>query len=132
MLLTFNTNYDRLVDETKLHSLRWNADYWISRVAKNPKLDVWWLNPRNQHPDCKKLGIASGTAVPIYGHEFTYMTAQDDGYDSLRDLLNALMELHNIECEDVLEHRWAAIKWFWVERYWLDTKTFKTTVQTTI
>ncbi len=132
MLFTFNTSYDKLIDETKLHSIRWNADYWISRLEKNTKLDIWWLNPRNQHPDCRKLGIAKGTAVPLYGHEFTVMTARDDGYDSLYDLLNVLMKLHNIECEDVLEHRWASIRWFWVERYWIDYTTFKTSVQTTL
>lgn len=117
-LFTFNTNYDKLIDETKLHSIRFNADYWISRLEKNPKLDVWWLNPRNQSPDCHKLGIAKGTATSVYGHEFIDMTAREDGYDSLHDLLDVLMELHSASCEVVLAHRWAAIRWFWVERYW--------------
>jgi hypothetical protein len=131
-LFTFNTNLNKLTDESKLHSLRWNADYWIYRLEKNPKLDVWWLNPRNKNPDCHKLGIAFGTATPLYGHELTLATAKDDGYDSLYDLLNVLMKLHNIECEEVLEHRWAAIRWSWVERYWIDYTTFNTSVQTTL
>lgn len=131
-LFTFNTSYDKLVNETKLHSIRYNSDYWIYRVEKNPKLDIWWLNPRNQHPDCKKLGIARGTATPMYGHEFTAMTARDDGYDSLYDLLEILMQLHKIECEEVLEHRWASIRWTWTERYWIDYTTHKTFVQTTL
>jgi hypothetical protein len=118
LLFTFNTNYDKLIDESKLHSLRWNAEYWISRLEKNPKLDIWWLNPRNQHPDCKKLGIAFGTATPIYGHEMTIDTARDDGYVDMYALLKVLMQLHKIECEEVLDHRWAAIRWTWTERYW--------------
>ena len=131
-LFTFQTNYDSLINETKLHSLRHNSDYWISRLEKNPKLDVWWLNPRNQSPDCHKLGVARGTATPLYGHEFTEMTARDDGYDSLNDLLEELMRLHRMEREYVLKHRWAAIRWIWVERYWLNTETLKTSVQTTL
>lgn len=132
MLFTFNTNYAKLIDETKLQSLRWNADYYIPRLAKNSKLDVWWRNPRTMAQDCRKLGIATGYATPIYGHEMTVDTARDDGYDSLHDLLDVLMDLHHLECETVLEHRWASIRWFWVERYWLNTETLKTTVQTTL
>ena len=132
MLFTFNTSYDKLIDETKLHSLRHNATYWIERLEKNHKLDVWWLNPRNQSPDCHKLGIAHGTATPLYGHEFTDMTAREDGYDTLDDLLEVLMQLHRMELEYVLAHRWAAIRWIWVERYWLNDETIKTTVQTTL
>lgn len=131
-LFTFQTNYNELIGETKLQSIRYNADYWISRLAKNRKLDIWWLSPRNQNPDCKKLGIAFGVATPLYGHEFTIDTAIDDGYDDLYALLQTLMSLHKMECEEVLEHRWAAIRWFWTERYWLNDKTLKTSVQTTL
>ena len=60
------------------------------------------------------------------------MTARDDGYDSLYDLLEVLMKLYNTGCEEVLAHRWASIRWTWTERYWLNTETVKTTVQTTL
>jgi len=85
-----------------------------------PKLDVWWLNPRNRHPDCRKLGIAFGTATPIYGHEFTAVTAKNDGYDTLYELFNILMELHSMEYEAVMDHQWASIRWTWTERYWVN------------
>jgi len=98
--------------------LRWNAEYWIERLEKNHKLDIYWRNPRNRAPDCCKLGIAHGTATPLYGHEFTIRTAQDDGYPDLYALLEVLMDLHKIECEEVLDHQWAAIRWIWTERYW--------------
>jgi hypothetical protein len=62
----------------------------------------------------------------------TVDTARDDGYDTLAELFDVLMELHDLEREDVLVHRWAAIRWIWVERYWLRTETVKTTVQTTL
>lgn len=117
-LFTFNTNLASLLDETKLHSLRFNLDYWMDRMDNHPKLDIWWLNPRNQHPDCRKLGIAFGIVTPLYGHEFTAMTAKDDGYVTLFDLFNILMELHKMECEDVMDHQWASIRWTWTERYW--------------
>ncbi|RLB67086.1 MAG: hypothetical protein DRH04_08470 [Deltaproteobacteria bacterium] len=130
-LFTFHTNYDKLINETKLQSLRYNADYWINRLAKNNKLDIWWRNPRNQQPDCKKLGIARGTATPLYGHEFTETTARDDGYDSMSELFEVLTELHNMTREDILKHRWAKVQWFWVERYWLTTAHTTTTVQAT-
>jgi hypothetical protein len=131
-LFTFNQNYDKLIDETKLHSLRWNANYWVSRLEKNHKLDIWWLNPRNQSPDCHKLGIAKGEAIPIYGWQITAATARDDGYDSIRELFDVLTELHNITYEELHDHRWAAIRWFWTERYWLNAETLKTSVQTTL
>ena len=126
-LFTFNTSYDELIAETKLQSIRYNAEYWLTALAKNSKLDIWWLNPRNQHPDCKKLGIASGHATPVYGHDITEQIARDDGYDTVGDLIPVLGELHSMNYEDVLEHRWAVVRWVWVERYWLDTpKTTQT------
>jgi len=132
-LLTFNTNYEKLVDETKRQSIRFNADYWIKRLARNSKLDIWWLNPRNQHPDCKKLGIARGTATPLYGHEFTETTARDDGYDTLRELFDVLMELHHLTLDDILAHRWAKVQWLWVDRYWITpAHTPVHTAQTTL
>ncbi len=114
-LLTFSTLKDKLIRGEKKQTIRLNVSYWSDVIDKNNKLDIWWLNPRNQHPDCHKMGIAAGSYVIKRGNDLTDEDAIKDGFGGLGELIDKLMILHKFGRSDVLKSQWIIITWQWSE-----------------
>ena len=112
-LLTFKTNKDKIKHGIKKQTIRLNVAYWLKVFDSTNKLDIWWLNPRNQHPDCYKMGIASGEIKTKYGRDLTEEDAVKDGFDSLDELLDTLMMLNKLTRTEVLSRELVVISWKW-------------------
>jgi hypothetical protein len=97
----------------KKQTIRLNVAYWLKVFNSTNKLDIWWLNPRNQHPDCYKMGVASGEIKTKYGKDLTDEDAFKDGFDSLGELLETLMMLHHFTKSEVLGRAWVVVLWVW-------------------
>lgn len=110
-LITFNTLKEKLISGEKKQTIRQNVPYWSKRLNKNTKLDIWWLNPRNQHPDCYKMWIAQGKYTIKRGYGLSKKDAQMDGFDTLDELLNTLMSLHKLTLSKALTAEWIIITW---------------------
>lgn len=114
-LLTFSTLKNKLLNGEKQQTIRYNVSYWSKVLDGNKKLDIWWLNPRNQHPDCYKMGVAEGSYTLKRGSNFTHKDAVKDGFDDLDELLNVLMMLHKLTKSEVLDREWVVMSWEWGE-----------------
>lgn len=112
-LLTFNTLHYKLITHKKQQTIRKNVKYWSTRLDRNKKLDIWWKNPRNQHPDCYKIGIGTGSYVIKHGYDFTTEDATNDGFSNLNELLYTLMKLHKLSWYEVRNALWIIITWEW-------------------
>ncbi len=112
-LLTFNTLHHKLLSGDKQQTIRKNVSYWSKRLDSNQKLDIWWLNPRNQHPDCYKIGIGEGDYEIKQGYDFTEEDASKDGFDNRQELIETLMRLHKLSRDEVRRAAWIIITWGW-------------------
>jgi hypothetical protein len=116
-LLTFNTLKDKLLNGEKQQTIRQNVSYWSKVLENGNKLDIWWLNPRNRHPDCYKMGVAVGTHTIKQGKYLTHEDAVKDGFCDVDELINILMSLHKYSRPEALGFDWLVISWKWIERY---------------
>lgn len=118
-LLTFNVMKDKLLHFEKQQTIRENVEFWMNQKIYS-KLDIWWLNPRNQHPDCRKLGIANPSIYRIKGIDITEEIAIADGFLGLEELRlwfvpdSSLQKLHVF-----YNHEFAMIRWEWIDTYWI-------------
>jgi len=110
-LLTFNTLQDELISGKKKQTIRLNVKYWSSRLDSNTKLDIWWLNPRNKHPNCHKMGIGAGSYITKRGWCLSRKDAMKDGFKNLKELREKLMKLNDLTLSEVLESKWIIISW---------------------
>lgn len=127
-LLTFNTLQKELLSGEKQQTIRKNVKFWSKRLDSNQKLDIWWKNPRNQHPDCYKIGVATGSYVIKHGYDFTTKDAIKDGFSNLYELFYTLMKLHKLSWYDVRQALWIIITWEWSDYRAMEKlggKTFK-------
>ena len=121
-LLTFNTMKDKLLNFEKQQTIRYNANFWVERLKTNPKLDIWWLNPRNKHPDCRQLGIAKGTIYDVVkGTDITNELAVADGFLNFNAFVIWFFENNPTirSLEKFYDHEFAVIRWEWLETYWI-------------
>ena len=116
-LLTFNVMEDKLLNREKQQTIRANIVYWSKRLDKNNKLDIWWLNPRNRHKRCRKLGIGNGTYELKYGRNLTQSDAWKDGLSDRIQLQSTLMKIYKLSPQETLDKRWIIISWEWVDKY---------------
>lgn len=137
-ILTFQKRFkDALLNGSKRQTCRYNLEYWWKLIGHpflppehyrkfnkcleyhgcdssphSHKLMIWCPSPRcgnGQHLfDTREYIIA-----PILGVEFPLVKDIDtfDGFKSVADLVNALMELHNLTREEFDAHMWAVIRW---------------------
>lgn len=126
VLLTFTTKYEALIGLRKKQTIRANAEYWdkvatrmMDKLTKGKKeyFHIWWRNPRNKKKDCHKLGTAMLDSITYKkGIMFTLDDARRDGFGSVLELIYALGAANNILPEQVIEHRWAIIRFKWSKR----------------
>ncbi len=112
-LLTFSTLQKELLSGDKQQTIRKNVKFWSNRLDRNQKLDIWWKNPRNQHPDCYKIGIETGDYEIKQGYDFTEEDALKDGFDNRQELIETLMKLHKLSRDEVRRAAWIIITWGW-------------------
>jgi hypothetical protein len=125
VLLTFSTLKDELLDRSKKTTIRKNVSYWTrifwrtwAHKGESPTLDMWWLNPRNRHPDCYKMGQALLSRHDVkFGSEFTLQDALDDGFGSLEALYKALEDRNKMSIWEVREAQWIILRFTWLNGY---------------
>jgi hypothetical protein len=120
VLLTFSECEDRLLNKSKTSTIRKNIEYWdkFFDIPNGYTLHVHWQNPRTRHPDHYFMGLAEPFgSVEEYGRNFTLETAQDDGFDSLEELLNTLARMHKMTLGEVFSMKWIIGYFSWLNGY---------------
>lgn len=112
-MLSFSGQLDKILDGTKTMTTRLDAKGWyINNLTKGTALHIWWRNPRNQQPDCYRIGVAvCQWIVRKEGRDFTEAQANRDGFGTLWDYKVALANHHNMTVEQVNEWTWTQIRW---------------------
>jgi len=131
MMITFSGGLERILNETKTMTTRLDAkghyrEAWAKGqdMERDIVLDLWWLNPRNRHPDCYKIGrVYWEREDEVRGHALTPEDALLDGFDTLLEYKVALMNLNNMRSiREVDSHVWTQIIWSKEDGYvhWAD------------
>lgn len=124
VLLTFNSKKKQLLDGSKETTIRKNVDYWWSMSQRylersQPLIfDMWWLNPRNQHPDCYKMGQSHNVSMVVKpGSAFSDYDAELDGFNSLNHLIQRLAFINKMTFDEVLNSDWIILRFDWLNGY---------------
>lgn len=132
MLLTFRVKLLKVIDGTKLTTIRimtkHREAYWDRhctpdnlRLYNNRKRIVntwrevahlWWLNPRNRNPYCRKIGKAPLIDIQrTEGRHLNLWDAQKDGFETLNELIETLAKTNNTTQQEVLNAVWLIYTW---------------------
>lgn len=132
MLLTFRVKLLKIVNGKKHTTIRimtkHREAYWDKHcTSDNLRLynsrkriintwgeiaHLWWLNPRNRNPYCRKIGNSPLIDIQrTEGYGLNLWDAQKDGFESLNDLIKTLSETNNMTQQEVLNAVWLIYTW---------------------
>lgn len=132
MFLTFRVKLLKVIDGTKHTTIRLftpsRQKYWSRHIRPHNyrKLEngermvntwrevahLWWLNPRNRNPYCRKIGVAHLIDIQkVKGQFLLASDAKKDGFENLTELLEALAETNNMSEQEVLNAVWLIYTW---------------------
>ena len=107
MILTFTKKRKELENGTKTTTIRIETptrkDHylkWAAGDSGGELAHLWWLNPRNQSPECYKIGKPPLKSIRIKtGRGLTNADALKDGFSGIKSLRDCLMDISDIHTD---------------------------------
>ena len=104
MMLTFNVKLDEIKNGTKTTTIRIFTETrfkhyhrWKRGLKNDENFHIWWLNPRNQHPHCHKIGTSPIKDIRTkLGKDLDNQDAINDGFTGIKALREILMDINKI------------------------------------
>ena len=135
MMLTFQVCLEEIISRQKIMTTRLETpsrkEYWEKHKTKGSYTPaetegepetlhntweevchLWWLNPRNQSPYCRKIATPYLDFIKKKkGTQFAIEDYRRDGFETMEEYIRALMKTNNMTRPEVMEATWYQYVW---------------------